>query len=122
MTDDGRSYSDDEMARILRKAAELQASGSPSVDLERSGLRLSEIKQIAAEVGIDGEFIDRASRLASVEPAMGKSDLWGPPRKTVHSYEVPGELSEAQLADLLDVVRDTMEEGGSVSEVLGTVQ
>src|SRR3954468_14878007 len=55
-TRSGESYSEQEMALILKRAAELQ-EGADGRGAQRS---LAEIREIAAEVGIDAAFVTEA--------------------------------------------------------------
>ncbi|HEY0868482.1 MAG TPA: hypothetical protein VGE01_13945 [Fimbriimonas sp.] len=52
-----RSYTEQEVARIIRRAGELQANRpeAPSV-----GLRSEDLKRVAEELGIDPRFVDQA--------------------------------------------------------------
>ena len=53
---DRRRYTDREMALILKRAAELQEHG-PSTGTREQSHTLSELEQIAAEVGIDPRYV-----------------------------------------------------------------
>jgi len=52
-SNDERRYSEDEFALVLRMASEVQAGPDPAPPQE--GLTLSQIREIAAEVGIELE-------------------------------------------------------------------
>lgn len=122
MTDDGnRSYSEEEFALILRKASELQAKG-PGPGSPKTGMALRDIKQIAAEVGIEPEFVERAAALARNSGTGGGFTLVGGPMNTFHSDEIQGQLTEGDMARLIDVVRDTLGSQGTVTEVLDSVE
>lgn len=57
-----RIYSEEEIARLIRRAVELEADRSVSrEDGTRAGLTITEIEQIAAEAGIDPELIQKAA-------------------------------------------------------------
>jgi hypothetical protein len=107
-----RSYSDQEFALILNRAAELSASAESS-PRRRSGLSLEEIKAIAIEAGFDPGSIDRAARqlpvdsgASAVERAIGgrlKHEL------TAH-FDVP--ITEERAAHLLAIVRAAADQHG----------
>ena len=70
---DERHYSDEEFAIILRTASEAPDGFPPALPPEpQDGLTLSEIKAIAAEVGIAPEKVSRAAALL---PAGGDIPL-----------------------------------------------
>lgn len=54
------NYTDQEIADILKRATELQASAEKTADL-RPGLTLKELEQVAAEVGLDPRFVRTAA-------------------------------------------------------------
>lgn len=56
MADEGRIYSDDEFAVILRKAAEL-ASRSETPAVASTGSTLAEITSAAAQAGLDPDLL-----------------------------------------------------------------
>ncbi|MFU8860804.1 MAG: hypothetical protein ACNA8K_10290 [Cyclonatronaceae bacterium] len=57
-----RVYSEEEVARLFRRAVELEADRSVARDDGAgAGLTISEIEQIAAEAGIDPELIQKAA-------------------------------------------------------------
>ncbi len=105
---------------ILRKAAELQerTSGSAAGD----GLSLQAMRDIAREVGLDPQFVDRAaSSLPTVRQDRWASILGGP---TAYYLEqsLPTELSDERLLDAVHVIRRLMQHQGRVKDVLGTVE
>lgn len=57
-----RIYSEEEVAQLIRRAVELEATRSVSRESSKiSGLTISELEQVAAEAGIDPELIQRAA-------------------------------------------------------------
>lgn len=63
-----RRYTDDEVRAIFGAASADSSDAAPATDLERGGadLTLGELKQIAAEVGLDPERVSRAA--AALDP------------------------------------------------------
>ncbi len=58
-----RIYSEEEVAQLIRRAVELEATRSVSREGSKiSGLTISELEQVAAEAGIDPELIQRAAK------------------------------------------------------------
>jgi hypothetical protein len=76
--DDQRVYSDEEFALILRKATELASRAEPPVP-SSAGLTLTEMKAVAAQVGLDPALVERAARLLAVRAMaspLGTADRW----------------------------------------------
>jgi len=104
------------MALILKRAAELQ-EGADGRGVERS---LSEIQEIAAEVGIDSTFIAEAvAELRRPEPRVG----WlGAPTRFHDERSVPRPLSSSEIGELLDLARAQLGLHGEVRQVLDGVE
>ena len=102
---DGRVYSDEEFALILRKAAELgKMTESPAV--ASGGLTLTEMKSAAAQAGLDPVLVERAARMhAATSVASPLERVTGGPLR--HDYEAhfPVTLDEAGADRLLSAVR-----------------
>jgi hypothetical protein len=122
MGNDGEpSYDEDEFALILRKASELQAEEGGDA-LADAGMALGEIKQIAAEVGIAPEFVERAARIARTSGGEEGRAFLGLTLQSFKSDEISAELREGDVAQLIDVVRQTLGSRGTVTEVLDSVE
>ena len=112
-SDDDPTYSDQEFALILGKAAEL-ARSPEAVGTPVTGLSLSEMKAIAAEVGLAPALVERASLLLPRPggASLGERLLGGP-----LSFRFEGRfgstLDEHRAAHLLSVVRAEAEERGT---------
>src|SRR5690606_35795325 len=104
----GRTYSDDEFAMILAKAAELSAHSSLPDGTSR-GLSLVEMKTIAEQVGLDPELIERAAHLV---PGVSRSTLMvrvaGGPLSSQLEFVVPVRLTLDGAQQLLSLVRATL--------------
>lgn len=118
--DNERRYSDEEFALILRTAAEVETG--PEVAPPRTGLTLAEIKEIAAEVGIDPNRVAKAAALlpSSVEDGLSRL-IGGHPRHRLE-HTVPVEVSSSELGRLLDLARREMDTQGETREVLGGLE
>ncbi|MEM7417658.1 MAG: hypothetical protein AAF389_19375 [Gemmatimonadota bacterium] len=120
MSDSSRRFTDREVALVLKRASEIdevsEARSGPA-----GGLSLSDLSEIAAEVGISKEALQRAvSTLERGGPS--RSVLEGAPlvRRAVHA--VPRALGESDIAELMRHVDARAEGAGTVTEALGSVR
>jgi hypothetical protein len=95
-----RTYSENEIAEIIRRAAEMESGRlrekGPSGDLP--GLNIDELSEIASEAGLDPENVRQAARLLD-SPAVNQPAETS--QNEIFSEKwVNGELTE-ELADLL---------------------
>lgn len=97
----GRRFTEREVAMVLRRAVDIDQDDA--VETASSGLSLSELREIAGEVGIRSGSVDRAvaemDRGRRVEPRT----LLGPPAGHVTIRAIPGMLSPESLQDLVHV-------------------
>jgi len=118
VTGDGpRRYSEEEVALILRRAAEL--------DARRGGgreLTLAEIQEIAREAGIPPDTIVRAARVVERPRADLFTPILGAPTTIVRRAEVPGTVSEDAYPDLVQVIRDAFERHGRSGHALSGIE
>ena len=93
-----RLYSDQEVSEILKRAGEMQATQSPA---ETHGLSLSELQQIAAEVGLDPKIIAAAAaemeHSGIVENASG---FLGAATSLYVERVIPGEIDQALMPEV----------------------
>ena len=117
---DGRRFTEREVAMVLRRAVDMDQD--EAVDAPSNGLSLGELREIAGEVGIRPESIERAvtelSQGRNVEPRA----LLGPPASQVVIRSVPGLLSPGSLQDLVRVADDRVSAPGIVTEALGSIR
>ena len=118
---DRRRYTDREMALILKRASELQEQG-PSTGTREQSHTLSELEQIAAEVGIDPRYVAEAANAVDVEPTTKRAPLLGAPTTYQVSRFVEGEVPETEFAEMLDTIRRVTGKHGEVSRVLGSLE
>jgi len=113
-----RLYSDKEVAQILRKATDLQkdAGSAPG-----EGLSLPMLADIADEIGVDREFVERAA-LALDRRSATKSPFWGDPSVYECQLSSQRQYSSDELLRLIDVVRGSTQHQGSVQDVLGSLE
>jgi len=121
MSHEGRRYSDEEFARILRMAAESRAPSHTLQAQSGEGLTLTEMTQIAAEVGIPPDSVARAAARLSDDHAGRASRILGGPMRHTRRDVVDCAMDPAAFARVVDVIRDTVGQSGEVREELGRV-
>jgi hypothetical protein len=104
-------FSEEEFARVLRKATELQSRSlvrsEPGSAAE--GMSLEEMKQIASEVGIDPEVMERAALSVAQERSAAERPL---AEKFVLADSAPGSLSDEDKARIVQAIRDVAQMHG----------
>jgi len=123
-----RRYSEAEFALILRRAIEMDApkpriaSDALPPQLPPEGLTLSEIQEIASEVGVDpARVLDAADSLA-IQRWSRIARVFGGPAKMDSERELGRRLGPRELALLMDVTRTVFDTPGESHEVLGGVE
>jgi hypothetical protein len=119
-----RRYTEEEFAAILRAASEVSdgptSTGAPMV--RRSGLTLSEIQEIAAEVGIEPGRVSRAAALLPEEASSSLMKLvGGGPRYRMEST-FSGLVPTNELGRIIEVARRAAGTPGETREVLGGLE
>ena len=109
-------YSDQEMALILKRAAELQ-EGADGQGTQRT---LAEIQAIAAEVGIDAPFVSEA--VAELERPRPRVGWLGAPTRFHDERNVAGSLGSKEVGELLDQARAELGLHGEVRQVFDGVE
>jgi hypothetical protein len=122
-----RRYSEEEFAVILRNASAVSdvPEGPRALrthPARRSGLTLSEIQEIAAEVGIEPSRVSRAAALLpEEEPSALMKLIGGGPRYRMEAT-VPGLVPAKGQGQVIDVVRRVAGIPGETREVLGGLE
>jgi hypothetical protein len=116
-----RRYTDEEVARLLQRAADLDRdSGAPTL---ARGLSLTELRDIAAEAGIDPGMVTRA---ASEIPGRGTrrptEALLGGSGVVGRTAAFPGRMDREALGRLVEIVDAESPEQGTVGEALGSIR
>ncbi|MGD2123243.1 MAG: hypothetical protein PVJ76_15935 [Gemmatimonadota bacterium] len=119
-----RRYSDEEFAAILRAASKIPevqpAIRAPLVP--RNGLTLSEIQEIAAEVGIDPHRVSRAAALLpEEEPSAVLKLVGGSPRDRMDST-VAASIPTKEMGRIIEIARRAAGTPGATREVLGGLE
>jgi len=112
-----RRYGDRDVARILKRATELQRAEPSAVD--PGGLTLAELAEIAREAGIDPDILRRAAaELDTRETAatfVGR--LAGGPLDLRVERVVPGEVPADRLDAIIPWIQEATEGQGTASAV-----
>jgi hypothetical protein len=119
-----RRYTEEEFTEILRAASEFsegpKSTRSPLA--RQSGLTLSEIQDIAAEVGIEPSRVTRAAALLpEEEPSALLKLVGGSPRYRMEST-VPGSIPALELGRVMEIARQAAGTPGETREVLGGLE
>lgn len=114
---DERRYTDEELAIILDRAAERQ-EGAQSAP---GRYTLAEIQEIAAGAGITADHVASvAASLRSQQSPVATESRGAPTLRFEETFD--GEISDAVVGELLDLVRRDVGVQGTVTESFGTIQ
>jgi len=118
-----RRFTDKEVALILRRASDLEKRDSSTALTSGRGLTLSDLKEIAAEAGIDPELVSQAvTEMEGPKGLRSGSLLAGPGTVRREVRAIPQEMSRDELADLFRLVDEEVPDQGTVQEALGNVR
>lgn len=120
--DNARRFGDDEVQKILEAAAELQERSGALGTGSARGLTIQELRQVAAEVGIDPHFVDIAA--TDVDAPMEKrGSAWmGGPDSWHFRTSVPGEIEDEEREQIVLALRSLMGQQGEIGEVFGRME
>lgn len=98
-------FSEKEVSRVLRRATELQESAKTT---DPTGLTFEELQLIAAEAGIDPQFMAAAISELEIEEEKDDQFHWlGAPLSISLERVVEGEVSEIQWEEMVNQIRST---------------
>jgi len=113
-----RKFNDEEVALIIKRAAELQQTEQTEHE-PGNALSLSEVEQIAKEAGIDPRLIRRAALGLDQSEVTNRPSPWlGAPIRLVFERVVEGEVPAEEFEALVAEIRRTFGQNGLPS-VLG---
>ncbi len=116
-----RRYTDQEVTRLLQRAADLDRDGPPTAVAR--GLSLTDLQSIASEVGIDPAMVTRAAtELSTRGPSRVGSALLGESPVVRRTAAVPAALDRSALGRLVEVIDEETPAQGTVGEALGSVR
>lgn len=117
-----RRYSDEEVSRLLKQATDLQTEEASPGGAGGAGMTLAEIQEIAAEVGIEPRYLQRAA--AQIDrpsgPGLGEILAGGPLLVAVERI-VPGELGEPDFARVVPRIQQAAVGHGNATMVGSTL-
>src|ERR1019366_5851339 len=107
-----RKFNDEEVALIIKRAAELQQT--QQVEQEPStALSLAEVEQIAREAGIDPMLIRQAAHGLDRPSETSRPSPWlGAPTRLVLERVVDGEIPTDDFEPLINEIRRTFGDNG----------
>jgi hypothetical protein len=109
-SDRARIYDEKAVSAILKRASQLQASSSEAGGF---GLSLAELKQIAAEAGIDPRFVAVAAT-EFVRPEESESNWWGGPLSFSLEWTIDGEIDDIAWEEIVVETRRHFKDTGEV--------
>lgn len=113
-----RRFSEEEVALIIKRAAELQQTEQIEADPGTS-MTLRDVEQIAKEAGIDPGLIRRAAQGLDRPAEANRPSVWaGAPTRLVFERVVDGEIPVEEFEPIVNEIRRTFGENG-VPSVLG---
>jgi hypothetical protein len=116
---ESRTFTDDEVREILRKAVE----ALPSRALVRSdGVSLDELKSIAEEAGLDPARVEDAARSVVLQRGNRPNRILGAPMVLNFERRVQGTYSQADTPEILAVIRRTTGQQGEVDDIHGSLE
>lgn len=118
-----RRYGEDEVARLLKRATELQRD-AVSPETGAGELTLPELEDIAIEAGIDPHFLRRAAaelQVGGTSPGSRWSWLTGAPASLLFERTVAGELPPDALEELPAEIQQRVGALGQASVVARTL-
>jgi hypothetical protein len=107
-----RRYTEEEVARIIERAAESQQTKRQLPAGE--GLTLTELQEIGRDVGIAPELVSEAARSLDAPPQRGSRRWLGLPIGVSRTIELDRRLSESEWERLVVDLRETFDARGTV--------
>lgn len=108
-------YSEQQLALILQRAAELSTADERSYSLE-------EIQRIAEQAGIAPELVSQAAATLPVPNAEQASALWGEASSVQLVRRIDRVVSPSEFAAALSLVRQRTAQTGDTRDVAGTME
>jgi len=113
-----RTFTDQEVALILRRAMERQEDGAE----RRDGLALRDVREIAREIGVDPELVSEVAGQLPTAGGAGESRWLGEPMRYELRLAHDAASTPEQLQDLMMQVRSITQQQGQLHEVLGALE
>jgi hypothetical protein len=113
-----RRYTEEDLALILNRAAELQEG----VQSSAPRYSLADIQEIAAGAGIAPTHVASVAATLGDARTQRRGGVWGAPDRTRVEESIDGEVADEVIAELFDLARRELGLQGVVSEALGTLE
>lgn len=111
-----RRYTDQEVALVIKRAAELQVQESERTDSGASGLSLTELEQVAREAGLDPALVRRAAAdLDTRNSTAPHSRFLGAPSLITIERTISGEVSVDEYEPIVEELRRAFNDNGLIS-------
>ena len=120
-----RYFDEREVARILQKATEPRKSHGVATTSSGDGLTLEEVREIAAEAGIDPARVDEAARSLSTPVPVARYSLdvfVGSPTAVQYEAELDIEIGEEERTEIVRLVRAALARQGVVGGQAGSLE
>jgi uncharacterized membrane protein len=112
-----RIFKEKEVSEVLKRAVRLQEREGAG-DAAGTGLTLAELKQIAAEVGIDPQYVQAAlTQLEGDDEEEKTFSLMGGPFKIEMERTVTGEITASEWEHVVQEIRHTLGEVGKPGQL-----
>ena len=115
-----RRFTDEEVAIILRDAAEVR--GGARRDGDSGGLTLRQLEEIAGEVGMDPVQVRSAAGRLVLHRSGRRLPFFGTPVAPAFERAIPGALPPGDLAELVTTIRRMLGRRGIGSSELGAFE
>ncbi|MCB0719213.1 MAG: hypothetical protein KDD65_12255 [Bacteroidetes bacterium] len=116
---DRRTYSEDQVREIMRRATQKQRESTDRHD--PNGLSLDEIKRIANELGVDPDFIEQAAgEIGSRQVAISESRWLGGPTEVRVSDKFAGRLDDRAQSVVAQIIRKHSGQDSGRIETIGS--
>lgn len=119
-TNQMRRLTEREVALVLRRAVEIDEESEG--EASSPGLGLGELREIASEVGIRPEAVEKALVELNSGHRVERVSILGPAATQSTIRSVPGRLRDDQLRDLTQIADTIVAGTGVVTEALGAVR
>jgi hypothetical protein len=116
-----RRYTDQEVALVLQRTAELEERRSRTAAAGRGVTRM-ELESIARDVGFSVEALDAALRELRGGARVPNQSLLGPALSAKRVAAIPGRLDTADISPLIQLIEDRLATAGTVTEAMGSVR
>lgn len=115
-----RSFAEDDIHRILRKASELQER-SERLGADSTRMTLSELRQVAKEAGIDPRFVDLAASHLD-RPETRENPFTGGPYTWHYHTTVDGEVADEDRDQIVRTIRSIVGHQGKLEDLYGRME